>query len=133
MKLHSSQNWGFNNSYRLPKWWVKECRCFLQNNQSSTLRENVCIRSYSGPHFPAFGLNTERYGVSLRIQSECAKMQTRITLNTDTFRAVQCLWLRRLNSFRQWKVISLFFINKTFREHFKFHSNQVFSFLQWNC
>ena len=25
------------------------------------------------PHFPAFGLNTERYGVSLRIQSKCGK------------------------------------------------------------
>ena len=26
------------------------------------------------PHFPAFGLNTERYGVFLRIQFECRKM-----------------------------------------------------------
>ena len=33
----------------------------------------VRIRSYSGPHFPAFGLNTERYVVSLRIQSWCRK------------------------------------------------------------
>ena len=31
----------------------------------------------SGPFFPAFGLNTERYFVSLRIQSECEKMRTR--------------------------------------------------------
>ena len=43
------------------------------------------IRSYPGPHFPAFGLNTGRYTVSLRIQSECEKMRTRITPNTDTF------------------------------------------------
>ena len=42
------------------------------------------IRSYSAPHFPTFGLNTERYGVFLRIQSECGKIQTRITPNTDT-------------------------------------------------
>ena len=28
----------------------------------------VRIRNYSGPYFPAFGLNTERYSVSLRIQ-----------------------------------------------------------------
>ena len=41
-----------------------------------------------GPNFPAFGLNTERYGASLRIQSECSKIQTRITLNRDTFCAV---------------------------------------------
>ena len=40
-------------------------------------------------HFPAFGLNTERYGVSFRIQFECGKIRTRITLNTDTFYAVQ--------------------------------------------
>ena len=30
----------------------------------------VRIRSYSGSHFPAFGLNTKRYSVSLRIKSE---------------------------------------------------------------
>ena len=32
---------------------------------------------FSGPYFPAFGLNTERYSVSLRIQSECGKIRTR--------------------------------------------------------
>ena len=42
------------------------------------------IWSYSGPYFPAFGLNTERYFVSLRIRSKCGKIRTRITPNTDT-------------------------------------------------
>ena len=44
---------------------------------SSTLRKKF---PYSGlfwsaffPHFPSFGLNTERYEVSLRIQSKCGK------------------------------------------------------------
>ena len=46
------------------------------------------IRSYSGQYFPVFGLNAERYGVSLRIQSECGKTRTKITPNTDTFHAV---------------------------------------------
>ena len=46
------------------------------------------IWSYSGPHFPAFGLDMERYSLSLRIQSESGKMRTRITPNTDTFHAV---------------------------------------------
>ena len=50
--------------------------------------KSVLIRSFSGPYFPAFGLNTERYSVSLRIQSECGEIQTRRTLNTDTFHAV---------------------------------------------
>ena len=45
----------------------------------------LCIRSYASPYFPVFGLNMERYSVSLRFQSECGKMRTRITSNTDTF------------------------------------------------
>ena len=32
---------------------------------------------FSGPYFPAFGLNTKRYGVFLHIQSECRKLRTR--------------------------------------------------------
>ena len=50
--------------------------------------KGVHIRSYSGPYFPAFGLITESYGVSLRIQSECGKMRTRITPNMYTFYAL---------------------------------------------
>ena len=38
--------------------------------------KSVCIRSFSGPYFPAFGLNTERYGECLSIQSKCGKIQT---------------------------------------------------------
>ena len=53
--------------------------------------ESVRVRSYFGPHFPAFGLNTERYELSLRIQSECGKMRTRITPNTNSFHAVSSL------------------------------------------
>ena len=48
----------------------------------------VRIWSFSGLHFPVFGLNTEKYGVSPRIQSECGKIQTRKTPNTETFHAV---------------------------------------------
>ena len=60
---------------------------------------------YSGPYFPAFGLDTEIYGVFLRIQSECGKVQTRITPNTDTFYAVLKLTIKtpeqRLFNFKQ--------------------------------
>ena len=55
--------------------------------------KSVRIRSYSGPHFSIFGLKTERYSVSLRIQSEYGKMQTRITPNTNTFYEVHCILL----------------------------------------
>ena len=37
----------------------------------------VRIQSFSGSHFPAFGVNTEFYSVNLRIQSECRKMRTK--------------------------------------------------------
>ena len=32
---------------------------------------------FSGQYFPAFGMNTETYGISLRIQSERGKIRTR--------------------------------------------------------
>ena len=48
----------------------------------------VHIRSYSAPYFLAFGLNTERCRIFLLLQSECGKIRTRITPNTDTFHAV---------------------------------------------
>ena len=50
------------------------------------------IRSYSGPHFPAFELNRERLFVSFRSQSECEKMRISITPNTDTFYAVNAAY-----------------------------------------
>ena len=49
--------------------------------------------------FPAFGLNTERYGVSLRIQSEWGKMWTRKTPNTHFSRSDSCYLLLVSHSF----------------------------------
>ena len=65
---------------------------FMKNSILDTANTKiVCIRSYSGLYCPAFGPKTERYSVSLRIQSECKKIRTRITTDTDTFHAVRCL------------------------------------------
>ena len=62
------------------------------NNSSDIITtqsvKSVRIWSYSGPYFPAFGLNTERYSVSFCIQLECRKIRTRITSNTGNFYAV---------------------------------------------
>ena len=44
-----------------------------ENGSTTHYVKSICIRSFFGPHFPAFGLNTERYGVSLRIQSDGEK------------------------------------------------------------
>ena len=61
--------------------------------------KSVCIRSY----FPAFRLNMERHSISLRIQSECAKMLTRVTPNTDLFYAAIMLSdSRKKSSFHEW-------------------------------
>ena len=64
--------------------------CSLSQRKLKTLRclKSVRIWSYSGPYFPAFGLNTERYCVYLRIQCKNEKIRTRKTLNTDTFHEV---------------------------------------------
>ena len=45
--------------------------------QNISLREVSKYRVFSGLYFPAFGLNTLRYSVSLRIQPECGKLRTR--------------------------------------------------------
>ena len=50
--------------------------------------KSVCIRRFSGPYFPAFELNMERYSLSLRIQSECGKIRARKIPNMDIFYAV---------------------------------------------
>ena len=46
---------------------------FLTEKETNRSIKSVHIQSYSGPYFPAFGLNTERYGVSLCIPSEHGK------------------------------------------------------------
>ena len=47
--------------------------------------KSVRIRTVSSSYFPAFWLNTERYGISLCIQSKWGKIRTRKSPNTDTF------------------------------------------------
>ena len=65
--------------------------CSFYMRASNHCVKSVFIPSYSDPHFPAFALNTERYPVFLRIQSEFGKMRTRITPNTYTYYyAVNC-------------------------------------------
>ena len=68
--------------------------------------KSVRIRSYSGPYFLSFGLNTERYsvrdGVSLRIQFKYGKIRTRITPNTSTLSTVSKM---RIHYFKQIKQI----------------------------
>ena len=51
----------------------------------SQIVKSVRIRSSSGPYFPAFGLNMERYLDLSACTPNPGKKRTRITPNTDTF------------------------------------------------
>ena len=59
-----------------------------RKNRQRRCVKSVHVWSFFGPYFPPFGLNTERYSVSLCIQSECGKIRTRKTSNMDTSHAV---------------------------------------------
>ena len=59
--------------------------------------KRVRNRSFSGLYFPAFGLNRNRYSVSLRIQSKCGKILTRKIPDTYTFHVVFILLRSREN------------------------------------
>ena len=72
---------------------TNESKLNVKKIQNEHCAKNTRIRSFSGPYFPAFGLKTERYFVSLHIQSECGEIRTRKSSNTDTFHAVQ-VWNR---------------------------------------
>ena len=49
-----------------------ECVILKMENTKNYVKI-VFIWSFSSTYFPSFGLNTERYRVSFRIQSECGK------------------------------------------------------------
>ena len=59
-------------------------------DQTSYCVKSVRIQSFPGQYFPAFELNTEKFGVSLYNQSKCGKIRTRKTPNTD-FSCSVCL------------------------------------------
>ena len=71
--------------------------------KKNSLREK-CL--YSEVFWSAFSLiqtEYERHSISLRIQSECAKMWTRVTPNTDFFNAAITLSdSRKKSSFHEW-------------------------------
>ena len=61
------------------EYWLTRISTTRIKNCLKSLR----IRSLSGTYFPAFGLNTRRYSVSLRIQFKCRKIRTTKTPNRN--------------------------------------------------
>ena len=69
----------------------------------------VQIRSFSGLHFPIFGLNTGVYSVNFRIQSEYRKIWTRKTPCLDTFHAVLFSQESQIQQWKNYNNIKCFF------------------------
>ena len=70
---------GFNISFFLENFPKSFCRSYFLNALEIPRRKkspySELFWSAFSPVFPAFGLNTERYTVSLRIQSECETLR----------------------------------------------------------
>ena len=63
--------------------------------------KNVHIRSYSGPHFSTFGMNTERYGIS----PYSVRMRENVDQNNSKyghFYAVTGRWIVSKGSMKYW-------------------------------
>ena len=55
--------------------FLRTCICMDSKRQHCV--KSVQIRSFSGPYFPVFGLNTQIYSINFRIESEYEKIRTR--------------------------------------------------------
>ena len=87
VELQNEKEYSRNISLNKQIWRIIMCMletiCWLFQNKLSlhhTANTAWKVSKYgvfSGPCFPVFELNTERYGVSLRIPSECGKIRTR--------------------------------------------------------
>ena len=104
---------------------------------------------FSGPYFPALGLNMDRYEASLRIQSESGKTRTRKSYVLGHFSNSVCsrqiswfpmlfksmlfflLFLQLIRNRKNWLKTTIFckkidFFSKLIRHNFIFHCNWTF-------
>ena len=87
--------------------------CKMLNLMILTLRKKCpyskLFWSAFSPHFPAFGLNAERYRLSLRIQSECGKNADQNNSEYELFlRSVSLQLFKKLSSI----ILLGWFLNK---------------------
>ena len=83
METNRQKAMSWLNKYTEKRRKNKDVSNIIKITTEYSLRESVRIRSFSGPYFPH--IRTE-YSVSYR--SECGKIRTRKTPNTDNFHAV---------------------------------------------
>ena len=100
------------------------------NKRTKYYVKSVCILSYSGLHFPH--LDWLRRDTSLCIHSECQKMRTRITPNTDTFHAVFRTVIMKISTAHNKILTCLHEIDLDFRTEWTFHKKSKLA-LEANC
>ena len=83
METNRQKAMSWLNKYTEKRRKNKDVSNIIKITTEYSLRESVRIRSFSGPYFPH--IRTE-YSISYR--SECGKIRTRKTPNTDNFHAV---------------------------------------------
>ena len=114
------------------KYFMQDCRRqTMINIRKWYYVKSVRIRSYSGPYFPASGLNTERYGVSLRIQPECGKIRTKITPNMDTLYGNDSITFHPNFLFFVLIWENMFKLKNWLEQHVRFDKNWCFTTTQW--
>ena len=81
--------------------------------------------------FSALGLNMENYRINLHIQSECGKVWTRKTSNTDTFHAVCSLGFKIVACQSQllFFFYFLFNVDLQYLQYYKVSNNNVNKFI----
>ena len=91
--------------------------------------KSVRIRSSSGPYFPAFGLNAERYSVSLRTQSEYGKTRT---LFRQCNIIVFCVdYILRSQSIKNMKRLKAYFIMSLSLQNKYLYTMPYFTYHVW--
>ena len=89
------------------------------------LRDNIHVQSFSGPRFPAFRLNTERYSISLHNQS---KKNSKY----GHFSRCKCYW-SLLKTLLNGKKIPCIPHNNKYVSDFKEKSESFNSFFEEHC
>ena len=119
--------WGLAIRFFLNK--VKKLAVYFRLHESSWVFHRRALRKKCPywelfwcaifPHFPALGLNTERY-VSLRIQSKCGKMQEKCGPEQLQIPTLFTQWRKR-NRYCLWEINLFFYINiiSLMFQHFK--------------
>ena len=95
--------------------------------------KSVRIRRFSGSYFPAFGLNMERYSVSLRIHSEYEKIRSRKSFFWESANFANIFSMNLANKWNTFHVLNFFFGAKSISMIFLMFYETDFGTLLRSC